>query len=106
MAKRKAARYWSAHAEQRECQYRVAHHWRRTSEGAWGYAYQWGCTLQEGRRCYIVFAHRSRRRLTWVEFCTLAIHEYGHLLGYEHSEDPNSVMYGDRLSLRPRACRT
>jgi hypothetical protein len=101
----KSARYWSAHRDRTECRYPVEHRWRRTSSEVWGYAEYHGCLLYEGRMSYIVLAHRSRTRLNWVEFCTLVIHEYGHLLGYRHSSNPDSVMYGERLSLRHRACR-
>jgi hypothetical protein len=31
----------------------------------------------------------------WVDFCTVLVHEYGHLHGLEHSADPASPMYVD-----------
>lgn len=28
----------------------------------------------------------------WPRFCTVLVHEFGHLTGHQHSEDPNDVM--------------
>jgi hypothetical protein len=30
---------------------------------------------------------------TWPMFCTVIVHEYGHLTGHPHSSDPHDVMY-------------
>jgi hypothetical protein len=30
---------------------------------------------------------------TWPKFCTVMVHEYGHLAGHDHSDDPRDVMY-------------
>jgi matrixin len=37
----------------------------------------------------------------WPRYCSVMVHEYGHLLGHPHSPDPADVMY--RLYLRPIA---
>ncbi len=29
----------------------------------------------------------------WLKFCTVVVHEYGHLTGHRHSDDPGDVMY-------------
>jgi hypothetical protein len=56
--------------------------------------------------CRIVFnsALPSPWSWTWDRFCTVMVHEYGHLLGHQHSPDPADVMYADYV--RPvGACR-
>jgi hypothetical protein len=48
-------------------------------------------------RCVIVL-NRDYARLsikTAVKRCHVIVHEWGHLTGHEHSENPRSVMYGD-----------
>src|SRR5438270_4110279 len=45
--------------------------------------------------CHIAF--NSRVTFTWSRFCTIMVHEYGHLTGHDHVPDPNSIMYA-----RPR----
>jgi Matrixin len=29
----------------------------------------------------------------WGKLCSTTLHEYGHLIGYRHSRNPNSIMY-------------
>src|SRR3954470_15748756 len=41
--------------------------------------------------CRIEF--NSRVTFSWSRFCTIMVHEYGHLIGLEHSKDPDSVMF-------------
>jgi hypothetical protein len=40
--------------------------------------------------CAIVF--NSQAWLPWPRFCTVVVHEYGHLTGHPHSDDPRDVM--------------
>jgi hypothetical protein len=50
--------------------------------------------------CRIVF-NSDLRVWTWERFCSVMVHEYGHLLGHQHTSDPTDVMYP--LYLRPVA---
>jgi hypothetical protein len=79
-------------------------------------AEQPGCTLLLDRRHW--------RTMGRVEACMIVVHEWGHLLGHEHSDDPNDLMAefprrpprdcaalrrqprrAGASSRRPRACR-
>jgi hypothetical protein len=54
------------------------------------------------RDCVIVF--NPRETFAWPKFCTVIVHEYGHLLGLGHTADPGDVMA--EVYRRPlRACR-
>jgi len=55
--------------------------------------------------CAITFNPQFRHHYnTWPEFCSVMLHEYGHLVGREHSSNPRSVMY-PRPGVIHRACR-
>lgn len=41
--------------------------------------------------CSITF--NAAEPWTWPRFCTVMVHEYGHLTGHPHSTDPGDVMY-------------
>lgn len=41
----------------------------------------------------------------WQGFCTITAHEWGHLLGYGHSPDPGSIMFGGSSLIPPVGCR-
>jgi hypothetical protein len=41
--------------------------------------------------CRIEF--NSRVTFSWSRFCTIMVHEYGHLIGLDHSKDPDSIMF-------------
>ena len=59
--------------------------------------------LAQADRCRIAV---TRRRLTDRARCTLVIHEYGHLLGLEHSGAVGDVMYPVlQPSTYPLICR-
>lgn len=40
--------------------------------------------------CRVEF--NPRTTWTWAKFCTVLVHEFGHLTGHRHSPDPNDVM--------------
>jgi hypothetical protein len=42
--------------------------------------------------CRIWIDGGNWRRLGRVEACTIVVHEWGHLLGFDHSDDPNDPM--------------
>ena len=41
--------------------------------------------------CRVEF--NSKLAFTWSRYCTVMVHEYGHLTGLNHSKDPNNIMY-------------
>ena len=41
--------------------------------------------------CRVEF--NSRVDFTWSRYCTIMVHEYGHLIGLDHSKDPDSIMF-------------
>lgn len=57
--------------------------------------------------CSIIIAPRDSRGKPWSRemFCTIAVHEVGHLAGMKHSTNPRSVMF-PRCSKKniPRRC--
>ena len=55
------------------------------------------------RDCVIVFP--SDRHHAWAKFCSVMIHEYGHLAGRAHSPDPGSVMYPHYVRRNPHCPR-
>ena len=43
--------------------------------------------------CDVVF--NSRQDWDWPKLCTIFMHEFGHLAGFDHSTDPGDVMFAD-----------
>lgn len=43
--------------------------------------------------CHMWLREEYADPANWLRACAVIIHEFGHLLGYEHSADPNDVMY-------------
>ena len=56
--------------------------WNVTSGGRW-------------INCHVEL--NSRVTFSWSRFCTIMVHEYGHLIGLDHSGDRGSIMFA-----RPR----
>lgn len=61
-----------------------------------------GADANEG--CVVRYSFQWWRAATPRQRCVLMVHEYGHLMGFEHSDDPNNVMY--ETPIRSSACRT
>lgn len=49
--------------------------------------------------CSITF--NSAESWTWPRFCTVMVHEYGHLAGHDHSSDPADVMFPTLVRIAP-----
>lgn len=73
----------------------------------------WGVTVQDGcriarRRGVKAEIHilPVARYLGFLWYCSIVIHEYGHLVGREHSPDPENVMHSPitERNLKRRAC--
>jgi len=67
---------------------------------AWGEEYE---TMPDES---VIRISRHARQVGWLHFCSLVIHEYGHLLGLEHSRKRGNIMFpGVRgKNLQRRAC--
>jgi hypothetical protein len=46
---------------------------------------------QENNNCQVQF--NTNQAFDWQMFCTVFVHEFGHLTGHPHVNDQNSVMY-------------
>jgi hypothetical protein len=57
----------------------------------WGYAVDLYADPELNVQCQIRF--NPAARFDWSKFCTVMVHEYGHLSGHAHSEDPHDLMY-------------
>jgi hypothetical protein len=56
--------------------------------------------------CYVWLNLRRSSLLTGSELCKIALHEYGHLTGLQHSSDPTDVMFSPfRSDPIPGACQ-
>ena len=65
--------------------------WSNPTDSYANPAANYGCTIELN----------STMTFDWPKFCTVVVHEYGHLDGQQHSADPHSVMaavYGGPLA--------
>src|SRR3954454_14061550 len=46
---------------------------------------------EQNSQCSILF--NSALTWDWTRFCSILVHEYGHLTGHPHAADPGDVMY-------------
>jgi hypothetical protein len=87
-----AERYWNASP----CDGDVALTWRpytpvtEDARAYWTNPLAFYGAPELNTNCAIVF--NSRALLPWSRFCTVVVHEYGHLTGHPHRDDPLDVM--------------
>lgn len=53
--------------------------------------------------CRVKIAPHPDFMWAWPYTCAVVIHEYGHLAGHDHSDDPTSIMYSGTLPI-PHVC--
>lgn len=83
-----AATYW--HAEQVCPASSVTVVWAPlAAAGELGAAQLGGCATGERT----IWLDRSLRKTVYRWRCTIIVHEYGHLMGFDHTDDPASVMH-------------
>jgi hypothetical protein len=56
--------------------------------------------------CRILLSRRWAAEMPSEMRCTLVLHEFGHLAGREHSDDPDSVMYAEYVRPDERCLRS
>jgi predicted Zn-dependent protease len=87
-----ASEYWRAEACGSQVQVRwIAMRTKMNAISSWisaGSQYEHPELNQD---CRIAF--NSNQLWTWPKFCAVMVHEYGHLLGHAHQDDPADVMY-------------
>ena len=86
-----AAAYWNANP----CHGQIALTWAAldpsiNATSSWVNPIAYGAPLQN-TDCSITF--NSAIDWDWTRFCSVLVHEYGHLDGLPHSADPTDVMY-------------
>jgi hypothetical protein len=54
-------------------------------------------------QCSVTF--NTKQDWDWPKFCTIAIHEFGHLAGNPHSDDPDDVMFAYYAGTNAPECR-
>jgi Matrixin len=89
-AKRSARDYWAGRGEFVSCS-GVRLVWvprwvvrRALGRGTLAAVAMGGCTIY----------YNQAAGWPWGKLCSVTVHEYGHLIGYRDSRNPNSIMYG------------
>ena len=54
-------------------------------------------------QCSVTF--NTRQDWDWPKFCTVFVHEFGHLAGNPHSDDPDDVMFAYYTGTNLPACK-
>lgn len=65
----------------------------------------WATIANEPTPCILYLRRTLAKPIMWVRACGVLIHEVGHLLGFEHSDDPANVMYPALVKVPPLCFR-
>lgn len=66
-----------------------------------------GAAMEAGNcTIYIAPGWWALQRPYYQKLCSVYVHEWGHLLGYEHTDDPADVMYHGTVPLLKECKRT
>lgn len=63
-----------------------------------------GWRWEPARNCVVTFNSSELARMTYGEFCSLTIHEYGHFAWRVHSPNPRSIMHTP-IRITHKRCR-
>lgn len=84
-----ARRYWAARGHHKDCPGGIktvfGNYKQLPEKHVVADSTEYGCAIRYGESAYYA--------ASWREFCEVTIHEFGHLVGMNHSHNPRSIMY-------------
>jgi Matrixin len=72
------------------------------ADSVWTNPYQDYGDPKDNTLCSVTF--NTRQDWDWGKLCTVFVHEFGHLAGYQHSADPGDVMFPYYIGTNVPAC--